>query len=193
MASKDPTAAGFRAIILTADDFEDMELFFPWFRLLEEGIPVDIAAPQKGVIHGENGYGLEVDKTFDDVDPVDYNLLILPGGSPQGAPTTVRNNPKVQSIAKAFFAANKPVAAICHGPYTLISADLVQGRRATCYWGDGVPEELKKAGALYEDEEVVVDGNLVTSRWPMDLPAFMSEMMKLVKRSEGWTERIATP
>lgn len=143
-----------RAVILTADDFEDMELFFPWFRLLEEGIEVDIAGPSKGEIHGENGYGLEIDKTFNDIDPDDYDLLILPGGSPNGAPTTVRKSLKVQGIAKSFFAKNKPVAAICHGPYTLISAGLVKGRKATSFWGDGVPDELRKAGAHYVDKEV---------------------------------------
>jgi protease I len=94
----------------------------------------------------------------------------------------VRKSPKAQAIAKAFISANKPVAAICHGPYTLISAGLVKGKHATCFWGDGVPEELKKAGALYADKEVIVDGNLVTSRYPGDLPAFMRETMKLVKK-----------
>jgi protease I len=74
--------------------------------------------------------------------------------------------------------AGKPVGAICHGHYTLISAGLVKGRRMTSFWGDGVPDELKAAGALYENSEVVVDGNLVTSRFPGDLPAFMREIMK---------------
>ena len=171
-----------KVIILTADKFEDMELFFPYFRLLEEGIDVDVAAPKKGHIHGENGYSFEVKKTIDDVNPDDYDLLILPGGSPDGAPTTVRKSAKAQNIAKSFFAANKPVAAICHGPYTLISAGLLKGRKATSFWGDGVPEEIKKAGGKYEDKEVVVDGNLVTSRYPGDLPAFMKEIMKMVKK-----------
>ena len=170
------------AVILTADVFEDMEVFFPYFRLLEEGIHVDIAGPKKEQIHGEHGYGFKIDKTFDEINPNNYDLLILPGGTPDGAPTTVRKNIKAQAITKAFFDANKPVAAICHGPYTLISAGVVKGRKVTSFWGDGVPEELKKAGAHYEDKEVVVDGNLVTSRYPWDLPAFVSEMMKLVEK-----------
>ena len=171
-----------KVVILTADKFEDMELFFPWFRLLEEGIKVDIAGPKKGEIHGENGYGIKIDKTFDEINPKNYDLLILPGGSPDGAPTTVRKSPKAQSIAKAFFAADKPVAAICHGPYTLVSAGLAKGRRMTSYWHDGVPEEIIHAGGKGEDKEVVVDRNLVTSRYPMDLPDFMREMMKLIKK-----------
>ena len=170
-----------KAVILTADDFEDLELFFPLYRLREAGIAVDVAGPAKGRIHGEHGYGIAVEKTFDDIDPDAYDLLILPGGSPQGAPTTVRNHQKAQTIAQAFAAANKPIAAICHGPYTLISAGLVSGKRMTSFWGDGVPQELQAAGARYEDAEVVVDGNFVTSRYPPDLPAFMREIMRLIK------------
>lgn len=161
-----------------------MELFFPFFRLLEEGVEVDIAGPSKGQIHGEHGYGLEVTKTFGEVDPNDYDLLLVPGGSPDGAPTTVRKNPQAQSIAKSFFAKDKPVATICHGPYLLVSAGLVKGRHLTSYWHDGVPEEIKKAGGKYEDKEVVVDGNLVSSRFPGDLPAFVREMMRLVHKTK---------
>jgi protease I len=88
----------------------------------------------------------------------------------------VRKEPKALEIAKSFFVRNKPVAAICHGPQILISAGLLKGRRATCYMS--VADELKKTGALYEDQEVVVDANLITSRQPDDLPAFMRETMK---------------
>ena len=169
-----------KAVVLTADKFEDMEVFFPYFRLLEAGVEVDIAAPRKGHIHGEHGYGLEIEKIFDQVNPEDYDLLILPGGSPDGAPRTVSKNIKAQKITKFFFDDNKAVAAICHGPYTLISSGVVKGRKVTSFWGDGVPEELKKAGADYEDTEVVVDKNLITSRYPMDLPMFMREIMKMI-------------
>ena len=172
-----------RAIILTADKFEDFELFFPYFRLLEEGFQVDIAAPKKGHISGEHGYDMEVKRTFDEIDPSDYDLLLIPGGSPDGAPATVRKNVKAQNIARSFFKENKPVASICHGPWTLVSAGLVKGRKLTSFWGDGVPEEIQKAGGKYEDSEVVVDGNLVTSRYPGDLPAFMQETMKMFAKN----------
>jgi protease I len=172
---------GKRAVILTADEFEDMELFFPLFRLLEEGVEVTVAAPTKGQIYGEAGYALEIDTTIDEIDPADYDLLIIPGGSPTGAPTTIRNVAKAREIARAFFAENKPVRSICHGPYTLVSAGLVNGRRLTSYWEDGVPEEIRGAGGVWVDESVVVDGNLVTSRWPMDLPFFMREIMRLLR------------
>ena len=171
-----------KAVVLTADKFEDMEVFFPIFRLIEEGWHVDIAAPTKERIEGEHGYALMPDLTINDVDPNKYDLLIIPGGYPDGAPATVRKIKKAQEITKSFFSKNKPVASICHGPYLLVSADLVKGRHLTSYWHDGVPEEIKKAGGIWEDKDVVVDGNLVTSRWPMDLPAFMKEVMKIVHK-----------
>ncbi|MGO4491338.1 DJ-1/PfpI family protein [Arthrobacter sp. 2YAF22_2] len=93
--------------------------------------------------------------------------------------SSASSKPAVE-IARSFFTANKPVAAICHGPYLVVSADLVKGRRLTSYWGDGVPDEITQAGGTWEDADVVVDGNLVISRWPMDLAAFSREMMKLV-------------
>jgi len=171
-----------KALILTADNFEDMELFFPYFRLLEEGLEVDIAAPKKRHIKGEHGYELEIRKIFDDVKPEDYDLLLIPGGSPFGAPSVIRKDAKAQAIAKLFFKSNKPVSSICHGPWLLASADVVKGRHLTGFWHDGVPEDIKKAGGIYEDKEVVVDGNLVTSRYPGDLPAFMRETMRMVNR-----------
>jgi protease I len=174
--------AKLKAVILTANEFEDMELFFPYFRLLEEGIEVDIVAPQRGVIQGEHGYSIKIDKTFDEVDPDQYDLLVVPGGFPEGAPAIVRKIKKAQEIARSFFANNKPVASICHGPWLFVSADLVKGRHMTGFWHDGVPEEIKAAGGIYEDKPVVVDGKFVTSRWPMDLPAFTREMVKLIKR-----------
>ena len=169
-----------RAVILTADKFEDMELFFPMFRLREAGWQVDVAAPQKSTISGEHGYGLKPSLTIDEVNPDEYNLLIIPGGFTDGAPAVVRKIKKAQEITKSFFAKNKPVGSICHGPWTLASADVIKGRHLTSFWHDGVPEDVKAAGGIWEDQEVVVDGNLVTSRWPADLPAFMRELMKLI-------------
>lgn len=92
----------------------------------------------------------------------------------------MRDIKKAQDITKDFFDKNKPVGSICHGPWTLAAADVVKGKHLTSYWHDGVPKDVKKAGGIWEDKEVVVDGNLVTSRYPMDLPAFMRELMKLV-------------
>ena len=174
----------FKAVVLTADKFEDLEVFFPAFRLLEHGWQVTIAAPDTREISGDHGYVLKPDKSIDEINPDEFNLLIIPGGSPHGAPATIRRIKKAQDIAKSFFDKNKPVGSICHGPWTLVSAGIVKDRHLTSYWHDGVPEEIKKAGGIWEDKEVVVDGNLVSSRWPMDLPAFMREMMNLVKQVE---------
>ena len=171
-----------KALVLTADKFEDMELFFPYFRMLEEGIEVDVAAPLKGRIEGEHGYGFEIEKSFDEVQTDQYDILLVPGGAPDGAPATVRKDLRAQAIAKAFFHSNKPVCSICHGPWLLASSGLVKGRHLTSFWYDGVPEDVKKAGGIWEDKEVVVDGNLVTSRYPGDLPAFMRETMRLVNK-----------
>ena len=169
-----------RAVILTADKFEDMELFVPYFRLLDGGVRVDIAAPTMQEIGGEHGYSIAPDMLIDDVNPDDYDLLVIPGGFPNGAPAVVRGIEHAQDVARAFFAASKPVAAICHGPWLLVSADLVRGRSLTSYWHDGVPEEIVAAGGEWKDEPVVVDGNLVTSRWPADIPAFTDAMMRLI-------------
>lgn len=169
-----------RAVILTADKFEDMEVYVPLFRLQEAGIQVDVAAPKVTELHGENGYSLKPSITIAAVNPDDYDLLIIPGGSPDGAPGEVRKIQKAIEITQSFFAKNKPVASICHGPWTLASADVIQGKHLTSYWHDGVPEDIKKAGGIWEDKDVVVDGNLVTSRWPFDLAAFNRELMKLI-------------
>ena len=164
-----------KALILSADDFEDSELLVPYYRLLEAGYTVDVAAGKIGVIRGLHGYEVQAIRSFSDVVPEEYTVLILPGGK---APGSVRKEPAAQSIARYFFSVNRPVGAICHGPQTLISAGVMRDRRATCY--HSVAKELEEAGALYEDSEVVVDGHLVTSRHPADLPAFMREMMKLL-------------
>jgi protease I len=170
-----------RAIVVSADGFEDTELLIPYFRLLEEGALVRVAAPTREEIGGENGYSLLPDLTFDEVDPDAYDLLVIPGGFPDGAPATVRDDPRARAIARAFMAADKPVATICHGPWLLAAADVVRGRHLTSYWHDGVPEDVRAAGGVWEDLPVVVDRNLVSSRWPPDLPAFTAAMMRLVR------------
>lgn len=166
-----------KALIVSADHFEDSELLFPFYRLKEEDVEVDIASIARGKINGKHGYEVVVNKALRDVDPNEYGILILPGGK---APATLRKEQAAIAIAQNFFRSNKPVAAICHGPQILITAGVLKGRRATCY--ASVAEELKESGALYEDRAVVVDGNLVTSRQPSDLPAFMREMIRLLEK-----------
>ena len=157
-----------RVLIITADDFEDSELQVPLEQLQHEGIATDIASLQRGKIHGKHGYVAEVDLTVDEVDVTEYDLLILPGGR---APARLRKDLSVLEVVRAFIETGKPVAAICHGPQILISAAVLHGRTATC--SKSVAAEMKRAGAYYVDKEVVVDDNLITSRKPADLPAFM--------------------
>lgn len=170
-----------KALILTANQFEDMELFFPLFRLQEAGWQVDVATPEKIEISGEHGYSITPEKTIDEINPDEYDLLVIPGGGPDGAPAVVCKIKKAQEITQSFFQKNKPVGSVCHGPWTLAAADVIHGRHLTSFWQDGVPEAVKEAGGIWEDKDVVVDGNLVTSRYPLDLPAFMRELMKVIE------------
>lgn len=165
-----------KALIISGDLFEDTELLVPWYRLLEENIGVDIGSIKAGTITGKHGYKVTVQFSLDEIDPSSYDLLILPGGK---APAKLRESDKLLSLVRHFFSENKPVAAICHGPQILVSAGVLTGRKATCY--KSVAEELTSAGADYRDEEVVVDGNLITSRVPTDLPAFSREIMRKCK------------
>jgi protease I len=167
-----------RALVVSADHFEDSELLYPFYRLQEEGLEVEVASTAGGKIIGKHGYEVAVNKALRDVDPNDYDLLVLPGGK---APAALRKDAAAIAIAQAFMRSGKPVAAICHGPQILITAGVLQGRHATCY--RSVAEELNAAGAIYEDSEVVVDGKLVTSRQPADLPAFMRETVRLLGKS----------
>lgn len=162
-----------KILIISADRFEDTELLVPYYRMKEEGMTVDIAALRRGQIKGKHTYRVYANVAIDEVRPEDYDALLLPGGE---APATLRASARVLEVARAFFQAGKPVAAICHGPQILVSAGVLQGRSATCYVA--IAEELQRAGVRYRDAEVVVDGNLVTSRQPTDLPAFLRETMR---------------
>ena len=162
-----------KVLIISADNFEDTELLVPYYRMLEEGHIVDIASMKKGKIKGKKGYEAEANKALKDVHPEDYDILILPGGK---APEAIRKEQKALEITRDFFDNNKPVAAICHGPQILITAGLMKGKHATCY--RSVVPEMQEAGVNYEDKEVIVDGNLITSRQPSDLPAYMREIMR---------------
>lgn len=162
-----------KALMLAADGFEDSELLVPMYRLLEVGDEVDIAAPATGEFTGKHGYTAEANMDFGDLRPDDYALLVLPGGK---APETVRLDDSAVRVTREMMDAGKPVASICHGAQVLISADVLEGRKATCW--QGIRDDLRAAGADYRDKEVVVDDNLITSRFPGDLPAFCRELMR---------------
>ncbi len=162
-----------KALILAADGVEDSELLYPFYRFQEEGIRAEIAGPRAGTITGKHGYTFESTLSFADAASSEYDVMVLPGGK---APETVRLSREALSATRDIIESGKPVAAICHGAQVLISAGVVRGRKATCY--KGIRDDLKAAGAEYVDREVVVDGNLITSRFPGDLPAFCREIFR---------------
>lgn len=164
--------------ILLADGVEDSEFIYPYYRCLESGMAVTVFAPKVGEYTGKHGYTFKADKSLANLSASRFDALILPGGK---APETLRQSKKVLQATRTLMDANKPIAAICHGPQILISAGVLQGRKATC-WG-GIRDDLQAAGATYVDDEVVVDGKLITSRCPDDLPAFCRELFKALEGS----------
>lgn len=174
-----------KVLILSANRFEDSELRVPLERLRDKDVEVDIASLRVGTITGKHGYQVEAGRTLQQVDPNDYALLIIPGGK---APSELRKHYAALAIVKSFFVQNKPVAAISHGPKLLVAAGIMKNRRGTCY--RTVARELEEAGAIREDREVVVDGNLITSRQPSDLHAFMRQITKALREAapRDWHE-----
>lgn len=165
-----------KALIMTANGFEDIEVIYPYYRLQEAGFEVVIAAPQAGELVGKVGYRVKADKAFSEIYPNEFDVLVIPGGR---APERVRLDQAALSIVKHFFEKDKPVAVMCHGPQVLISAGVVKGRRLTSYWG--VKDDVIVAGGEWVDEPVVVDGNLVSARYPPDIPFWMREFFKLLE------------
>jgi len=173
-----------RILIMAADGFEQSELEVPLERLQDAGANIDIASIEMGDITGwdEDDWGdeIEVDVKISDVDIDDFDALILPGG--QINPDLLRVNEAAVSLIRDFAATGKPVAAICHAPWLLIEAGLVNGRRLTCY--KSIRTDVANAGATVVDEAVVVDGNIITSRCPDDLPAFCDAIIEALATSE---------
>ncbi|MDX3910735.1 MAG: type 1 glutamine amidotransferase domain-containing protein [Sphingobium sp.] len=180
-----PDIADTRFLIIATDGFEQSELFEPRARLLEDGAQVTLASPKldpiQGMEHDEKGDTIRPDMTLDDVDPDQYDALILPGGVAN--PDTLRMNEKAVDIVESFMESGKTVAAICHGPWLLVEADVVDGRTVTGW--PSVRTDLFNAGANVVDQEVVVDGNLITSRKPDDIPAFVEAIKKAVTQAEA--------
>lgn len=165
-----------KILMITEDRNDDSEVLYPLYRMLEEGFEIDVAALTKKTVASKYHFTVAANKIVDECNSANYDGLILPGGS---APEKLRLSPAALRLTREIFDAGKPVCAICHGPQLLISAGVVKGRKATCY--PGIADDLKNAGALYEDSPVVVDKNLVTSRRPQDLPYWMREYVKLFK------------
>jgi len=169
---------GKKVAILVENGFEQVELTEPKQALEAAGATTQIISPQQGTVLGWQmmnwGDKFPVDIQLDRASADDYDALLLPGGVMN--PDKLRMNPKAVQFVRAFFDAHKPVAAICHGPWTLIEADVVEGRKLTSY--PSLHTDLINAGASWVDQEVVVDNGLVTSRNPNDIPAFNQKMVE---------------
>ncbi|HXU99824.1 MAG TPA: type 1 glutamine amidotransferase domain-containing protein [Caulobacteraceae bacterium] len=169
---------GRKVAVLATDGFEQSELEQPVEALKAAGAEVDVISPESGQIqgmeHNEKGRMVAVDRTLSSVDAADYDAIVLPGGVSN--PDKLRTEPRAVDFVRSFALSHKPIAAICHGPWTLINAEAVKGRTMTSW--PSLEVDLRNAGAKWVDEEVVVDGGLVTSRKPDDLPAFCSSMIE---------------
>lgn len=170
--------SGKRVAVLVDKGFEEVELTSPVERLIDEGADVQVISPQSGTVRAwaKTDWGKEVpvDVELADARPEDYDALLLPGGVMN--PDKLRMNGEAVEFVRNFFVDDKPVAAICHGPWTLIEAGVVDGKKLTSY--PSIKTDLMNAGADWVDEEVVVDNGLVTSRSPKDLAAFNDKMVE---------------
>ena len=162
-----------RVCILAEKFYEEMELWYPYFRLQEAGCVVDLVGTRAGEVYeGKHGYPVKADKDSASVKAADYDLVLIPGGY---SPDHMRRCAATLKLVREAAALNKPLAAICHGGWMLASCADLKGRRLTSY--TSIKDDLVNAGALWVDQDVVVDGNLITSRTPQDLVPFTRAML----------------
>lgn len=174
-----------RAVVITAEGFEDEEVIYPVIRLKEEGFVVDIATNGAKLVNGRLNfpvellvkyYGKLVDATK--LESNDYDLVLIPGGFE--APDRVRQIPEVLNFVRKMYVEKKIVSAFCHGPWVLISSGILKGKKATCY--PGIIDDLKNSGAIYLNEPAVIDENIITARHPRDVGALMVAIFSKFKQ-----------
>jgi len=177
-----------RILIVATDGFEEWELFGPREILEKRGAEVVLASPKldpiQATVHDDPGKTIRPDLTVDQANPDDFDALILPGGVRN--PDALRTHPKVIQLIEDFAAQGKPVAAICHGPWLLVEADLLRGRTATSW--PSIRTDLRNAGANVVDEAVAVDENIITSRKPDDVEPFTNAVIDLVENAPEVSE-----
>jgi protease I len=174
---------GKKVAFLATDMVEQVELTKPWEAVEQAGAKPELVSLESGEIQGFNHYDkadtFQVDRTVGDVSPDDYDALVIPGGV--GNPDTMRMDENAVRFVREFFESGKPMGVICHAPWMLVEADVARGRTLTSFWS--IKTDVKNAGGSWVDEEVVVDGNLVTSRNPGDIPAFNEKLVELIERA----------
>ncbi len=161
--------------ILVEEQYQDLEVWYPYYRLREAGARVVAIGTAKKEYKGKYGYPITAERDVREVNADELHGLIVPGGF---APDFLRRHEAAAALVRKVFEQGKPVAAICHGPWLLVDAGVLKGRKATSFFA--IRRDVENAGAAWSDAEVVVDGNLVTSRKPDDLPAFCREVIKLL-------------
>jgi protease I len=170
---------GRRAAVLVEQQYQEMEVWYPVYRLREAGCTVTLVGPEAGHTYPSKlGYPARSDRAARDVSADDLDLLVIPGGF---APDYLRRHEAVLKLVSAAAEQGKVVAAICHGPAVLCSTQALKGKRVTCFFA--IKDDVVNAGGRYADAEVVRDGNLITSRKPDDLPAFMAAVIQAVKEA----------
>lgn len=170
-----------RIAILAEDGYEDLELWYPKIRLEEEGVQRVVLAKGKNVVLSKHGYEVRVDQDIQKSKANDFDGVIIPGGV-QGS-DRLRRHQDVIDFVRDMDLKKKLVAAICHGPWLLISAQLTKGKKMTCFFS--IKDDLINFGAIYHDYDVVVDGSLVTSRKPEDLPEFSKAIIKILENQSA--------
>lgn len=165
-----------RVAVLVEDLFQELELWYPVLRMREAGATVNIVGTRKAVFHSKNGYAAEADMVVTDAQPADFDAVIVPGGY---APDIMRRNAHLTAFVRDMHQQGKVVAAICHAGWVLVSAGILKGKQATSV--PAIKDDVIKAGATWVDREVVVDGRLITSRTPADLPAFCREIIRALQ------------
>jgi len=169
---------GQRIAILVEDLYQDQEVWYPFFRLKEAGAEVLVVGTNKKEYKSKHGYPILADVTIDKVSPKQFDGVVIPGGY---APDILRRYPDVVRFVREMDQQGKLIAAICHAGWVLCSADVLRGKTVTCFFA--IKDDLMNAGAKYVDREVVRDGNLITSRKPEDLPAFLRTLIEALKET----------
>ncbi len=168
---------GKKVLFFVEEAYEDLELWYPKIRLEEEGVTTVVAGPEEKVYKGKNGYPCRPDSAIEKINPDQFDGLVIPGGF---APDKLRRHQRVLELTKKIFEAGKPVAFICHAGWVPISAKMLKGKNVTGV--SATKDDLENAGAVYHDKSVVVDGNLISSRTPKDLPDFCQAIIRALSQ-----------